>query len=85
MQFNVPASPPARFGEWVRQRTNFRLYKLCGEPLQALRGTEHDAWSFDGKGPVFTPNPVWEAARKEFERRYDLYQRCVPLKKWGIA
>ena len=80
---------PVRTGEWVRKRQNWKLYRIVSQPLRDLDGTPNDPWSrvmVNGVWrPVHTPNPVWEAAVAEFNRRFDLYERCVPFAKWGVS
>jgi hypothetical protein len=88
MQYAPIALPPRKYdtSKWTRKRQNWDLYKLTYAPLDELRNTEFDPWSYDheNKCPVFTSNPTWEAAVKESERRLDLYERLVPVSKWGI-
>lgn len=65
----------------VRKRQNWNLYRKVYEPLEALRNTEHDPWSYDPETFTFiyTTNPVWEAAVIESNRRWDLYEQLKPF------
>jgi len=73
---------------WTRRRQCWRLRAIATAPLDAIRNTANDPWSrvmVDGVWhPVFTPNDVWVDAWREYERRLDLYERLVPLARWGI-
>jgi hypothetical protein len=82
---------PAKYprSRWTRQRANHKLRRIATAPLDELRNGPHDPWSrVMVKGmwqPVFTPNPVWIEAVREYDRRIDLYERNVPLAQWGVA
>ena len=88
MQYAPITLPPRKFdpSKWTRKRENWALYALTYAPVEELRNTEFDPWSYDhaAKAHVYTTNPTWEAACEESERRNDLYNRLVPLSKWGI-
>ena len=70
--------------KWTRKRTNHRLMILTHLPLHNARLTD-DPWTYENGRATFVSNPVWEAACVESARLDDLYQRKVPLAKWGIV
>ena len=66
-------------------RHNTRLLRIVSAPLVELYNGPHDPWHFENGGLTFRGNPTWHAARIESDRRRDLYNRLVPLSKWGIT
>ncbi len=86
MQYASIFQPPTdlQVPTWKRKKNHWPTYKKVAAPIEEARALGYDAWKVvDGK-LVYEPNPVWDAAVRITNQRFDDYQRLLPLRPYTL-